>query len=314
MKTLDIVTVGHFAIDHIRPSGAKTFKKQLGGSVAYVSFAAKKLGANVGVISKVGADFPKDYVDVLKRSGVDLFGLRTVRDAITTSFALEYQNESRELTLKSCAPPMEAKDAQLGFYATTVHVCPIADEVSLEVVQKLSEKTGTLSLDPQGLLRKFDVQGRTSLKEWKMPKFLELVDVYKSSLLEITALTGMDDLKASMRQIEDFGVDIVIVTLGSKGTMLLFDKTFHRIRAILPRKTIDPTGAGDVFGGAFLAEYLRNKDPLWCACVASAAASFKLETSGPVLRCTEGEIYGRAERCFDKVFARGDAQQVIDSI
>lgn len=312
MKALNIVTVGHFSIDHVLLSGANAFKRVLGGSPAYVSFAARKLGARVGVISKVGADFPEAYVNMLKRSGVDLFGLKVMRDSTTTSFALEYSNESRRLSLKNCASPIHVEDVQLGFKARIIHVAPIANEVSSEVVEALRERADVLSLDPQGFLRQFDAKGRTSLKEWKAQRTLELVNVYKSSLPEIRAVAGKSGLKSAMKRIEDFGVKIVLVTLGSKGAALLFDTAFQRIPAIPPRRLIDPTGAGDVLAGAFLAEYLRRKDPVWCACVGSAAASFKVETCGPLLRCTKDAIYERAEGLFDKVYASGDAQRIID--
>ncbi|MFB3043670.1 MAG: PfkB family carbohydrate kinase, partial [Nitrososphaerales archaeon] len=41
----------------------------------------------------------------------------------------------------------------------------------------------------------------------------------------------------------------------------------------------DPTGAGDMFGGAFLIEYLRTEDPVLSAYLASAATSFAIGRS-----------------------------------
>jgi sugar/nucleoside kinase (ribokinase family) len=313
MKAFDIVTVGHFSIDHVLPPGANAFKRALGGSPAYVSFSAAKLGARVGVVSKVGTDFPETYVDMLEHSGVDLFGLKRERNSVTTSFMLEYSNESRRLSLKSRAPPIHTEDAQMEFEAKTIHIAPIAGEISSEVVDALREKTDVLSLDPQGFLRKFDAAGRTSLKKWEAKEVLERVDVYKSSLREIRTVTEKNGLKAAMKKLKDFGIKIVIVTLGAKGMVLLFDDTFHRIPVIPPQRLIDPTGAGDVFAGAFLAEHLHKKDPLWCTCVGSAAASFKVEEVGPVLRNTKEAIYARAKGLFEKVYARRDAQHIIDA-
>jgi len=313
MKAFDIVTGGHLSIDYIRPPRVNAFKKAIGGSPAYVSFAARKLGARVGVISKVGEDFPKAYVSMLKRSAVDLFGLEMVQNSRTTSFALEYYTESRRLSLKSRAPPITLEDVQLEFEAKAIHVAPIASEISSEVVDALRKKADVLSLDPQGFLRKFNAKGRTSPKKWNADEVLELVDVYKSSLPEIRAVAGKSNLKVMMKRVADYGLKIVIVTLGAKGAAFLFDKTFHHIPSIPPKRLIDPTGAGDVFAGAFLAEYARKKDPLWCACVGSAAASFKVETFGPVLKSTTKEIYERAKDLCEKVYACRDAQRIIDA-
>jgi sugar/nucleoside kinase (ribokinase family) len=63
---------------------------------------------------------------------------------------------------------------------------------------------------------------------------------------------------------------------------------------------LDPTGAGDVFIGAFLAEYIRTKDPVWCACVGSASASFVVEGIGPERFGERQETYERAKEIYEK--------------
>lgn len=310
MKTLDIVATGHLSIDHIRTPGTGVYREALGGSSAYVSFSARKLGAQAGVISEIGADFPDTCMKTLRQEGIDLFGLKEVKDAATTSFTLTYSNEKRKLTLKSRAPLIGLEDVALDFSSRIIHVAPIAGEISSEVVRTLRAKTDMLSLDPQGFLRQFDAEGRTRLKKWKADGVLEQVDVYKSSLREAEAVTGKRNAKTAMETLENIGIKTVIITLGEEGALLRFDKTSHRIPAFSPGKLVDPTGAGDVFAGAFLAECLHKKDLLWCACVGSAAASFKVETFGPVLGATKLAIYRRAEVLFEMVYAGRDAQRV----
>ncbi len=85
-----------------------------------------------------------------------------------------------------------------------------------------------------------------------------------------------------------------------KGAAILFDETFRRIPAIQPKELIDPTGAGDVFAGAFLAEYVNNNDPMWCACVGSAMSSFKVATVGPLFLAEKEAVYGLAEHLHDE--------------
>jgi len=296
MKTLDLVTVGHFAIDHIQSPHDDRPKQALGGSVTYVSLAARKLGAHVGVVSKVGDDFPNAYDELLSKNGVDLSGVGKVKNATTTCFVLEYEDVNRRLFLRSRAPPILFEDIALMPKAKTVHVAPIVDEISSEVVEELRKKADIVSLDPQGFVRKFDANGRVSLKKWKDKHILEQVDIYKSSLHEIRKVTGLRSLKASMKEIQNFGVRVVIVTLGKRGAVLLFDETLARIPAYKPQKSVDPTGAGDVFAGAFLAEYIKKKEPMWCACAGSAMASFKMETVGPSFGGNEREVYSRANR------------------
>jgi sugar/nucleoside kinase (ribokinase family) len=304
MRTFDVVTVGHFAIDHIIPSRWEDPKQTLGGPPAYVSLAARKLDANVAVISKVGEDFPEEYRELLVKNGVDLFGVKTLKSASTTSFALEYTDTKRRLKLKSCAPPIVSEDLPAGFKAKIIHIAPIADEIAPQVVAKLRNRAGILSLDPQGFLRKFDKEGRVGHRKWLDARVLGQVDIFKSSLEEIKTATGLRSIKDSIRMIQSFGVKIIIVTLGMKGAAVGFEESLWLIPAYRQRAFIDVTGAGDVLAGAFLAEFLKKREPVWCACLGSAMASFKVKTIGPALLVEKEAVYRRAKQLHEKCTQR----------
>jgi sugar/nucleoside kinase (ribokinase family) len=157
-----------------------------------------------------------------------------------------------------------------------------------------------LSLDPQGLLRSFDETGNVTSRSPVDKRLLSLINIYKSSFDEISALTGHSDLNSAIKAIHDFGVETVIVTLGVKGAALSVEKTLYSIPACSSRIFVDPTGAGDVFIGGFLTEYVRQKDSLWCACVGSAAASLVVEGIGPTFFGEKEEIYRRARSIYEK--------------
>jgi sugar/nucleoside kinase (ribokinase family) len=297
----DLVTVGHFAIDTIRSPSTAFSKQALGGPPTYVSVAAARLGAKVSVVSKVGEDFSNNYVEWLRNNKVDLSGFRRIKDASTTKFDINYQeNGKRKLQLKARAPPIFAEDLPKNLRAKAIHVAPIAGELSEETVAKLRKATSILSLDPQGFVRSFDARGNVSLRRWEGRQVLEQVDVFKSSLSEIESITGTGKLKAAMRRISEYGVKAVIVTRGREGSVLLFDGTFFSIQAYKSRRIVDPTGAGDAFSGAFLAEYVRRKDPLWCACVGAALASFIVEGIGAQRFGEKEETYERAREIYEK--------------
>jgi sugar/nucleoside kinase (ribokinase family) len=131
-------------------------------------------------------------------------------------------------------------------------------------------------------------------------RLLDLVDVYKSSLDEIKVLTGQKDLKSAIKSVHDHGVETVLITLGAKGAVLSVEKTVYNVPAYVSKRVVDPTGAGDVFIGGFLTEYVRAKDSLWCACVGSAAASLVVEGLGPTYFGEKEEIYQRAESIYGK--------------
>jgi sugar/nucleoside kinase (ribokinase family) len=81
--------------------------------------------------------------------------------------------------------------------------------------------------------------------------------------------------------------------------VLSVEKTLYSIPACNSVAVVDPTGAGDVFMGGFLTEYLHQKDSLWCACVGSAAASLVVEGIGPTFFGEKEEIYRRANSIYE---------------
>jgi sugar/nucleoside kinase (ribokinase family) len=298
----DVAVVGHFAIDTIRlPSRSSPFVV-LGGSVTYVSFVAKRLDAMVSVISKVGGDFPEAYMWWLREEGIDLSGVIKLKKERTTRFELKYSKDlsNRTLKLESKASPINLSNLPKSLQAKAVHIAPIAGEISYEVVEKLKGCAEVLSLDPQGLLRRFDKTGNVKFSSSVDKSLFSLINIYKSSLDEISALTGHSDLNSAIRAIHDFGVKTVIVTLGAKGAVLSVEKTLYNIPPCSSRVFVDPTGAGDAFIGGFLTEYIRQKDSLWCACVGSAAASLVIEGIGPTFFGEKEEIYQRARSVYEK--------------
>jgi len=298
----DIVSVGHFAIDSIYLPDRNTPFIVLGGSVAYASFAARRLDATVSVVSKVGGDFPKAYLWWLEQEGVNLSGIVKVETAQTTRFELKYSNNlsTRKLRLKSKAPPITVDDLPKSLKAKTIHVAPIAGEVTHELAKRLRSCAQWLSFDPQGLVRSFDEKGNVIRGSLTDKRVLELIDIYKSSLNEIKAVTDMSTQESAIKAVHDYGVETVIVTLGMKGAVLSVEENVYKIPAYKSKKVVDPTGAGDVFIGGFLAEYIRGENLLWCACVGSAAASFVVEAAGPTFFGEKAEIYRRARVLYEK--------------
>jgi sugar/nucleoside kinase (ribokinase family) len=143
-------------------------------------------------------------------------------------------------------------------------------------------------------MRNFDENGDVTLEQPMDKRILGLIDIFKSTPKEIQTLTGQSEVDSAIKTVHSHGVDIVIVTLGPEGAMVSVEGTVHRVPAYKPEKLVDPTGAGDAFIGAFLAEYGRGQDCAWCSHVGSAAASLVVEGIGPTSFGDKEEIYRRA--------------------
>jgi sugar/nucleoside kinase (ribokinase family) len=302
-KDFDVAVVGHFSMDSIKlPSNPKAYAV-LGGAVAFVSLAAERLGVKAAVISRVGGDFPDAYMQQLREAGVDTSGVvKGAATERTTSFELTYNDDlsSRALRLRQMGEPIQVSDLPKSLCAKIIHIAPIASEISFEVVKKLRSYCDCLSIDPQGMTRRFSKDGSVSCCSQMNKRILPMVNIYKSSLDEIQVLTGQKEVEAALEAVHALGPEIVIATMGDVGSVVLAEGKMYTVPACKPTRVVDPTGAGDVFIGAFLAEFTGRKEPFWCACVGSAAASFVVEDVGSRFFGSKGEIYRQAQAAYEK--------------
>jgi sugar/nucleoside kinase (ribokinase family) len=299
-----ICVVGSFSLDSIMVPGRDKAFHNLGGATTFTSFAVKTLGESIAVVSRVGGDFPEAYLWWLREEGIDISAVKRYVQESTTSFELCYSNNFSERLLKlTCkGAPLDFDDLPCDLSVKAIHVAPIADEINYEIMEHLKSCCDFLSFDPQGLLRRFDENGNVSLNlSQKMDKrVLDLVNVCKVSLDELFVLTGLSELDAAVKAVHDVGVETVVVTMGAKGSLLSVEGVCYSVPACKSSMVVDPTGAGDVFIGAFLVEYLRGEESLWCASMGSAAASMVVEGLGSTFFGDRQEILKRATFLYEK--------------
>jgi sugar/nucleoside kinase (ribokinase family) len=254
------------------------------------------------VISKIGRDFPEAYLWRLKKEGIDLSNVLKEEKSETTRFEVRYDEEfsHRSLRCGSRMSPIAAEEVTHLPSTLAIHIGPIAGEITNALIEKLRGCCQFMSLDPQGLVRRFDRVGNVSIGPLIDKRVLEHVDIFKSSFEEIQAITGLCELNQTIHAIHDYGVSTVIVTLGEKGAAVSIEGTMYNVPAFKPAKLVDPTGAGDVFIGSFLTEYVLGEDGLWCSCIGAAAASLVVEAVGPARFGGKEEIYRRAHFLYEK--------------
>ncbi|MCL1977040.1 MAG: PfkB family carbohydrate kinase [Candidatus Bathyarchaeota archaeon] len=302
VQSSSVCVVGSFSLDSIVVPGRDKPFHNLGGATTYTSFAVKILGESVSVVSRVGGDFPEAYLWWLHEEGIDVLAVKRYLQETTAHFELCYSRDFSERALKlTCKGyPISLGDIPGDLCAKAIHVAPIVDELSYGTMEHLKSCCDFLSFDPQGFLRSFDENGSVTPNLQVDKRVLSLVDVCKVSQDELFVLTGQSELKAAVRAVHDAGVETVIVTMGAKGSLLSIEGTPYTIPACKPNVLVDPTGAGDVFIGAFLTEYLKGKESLWCASIGSAAASMVIEGIGSTYFGEKQEILKRATVLYEK--------------
>ncbi len=289
---VDLTVIGHIAIDKIITHDA--MRTQIGGPPAYVALAAGVLGRGVDVITKVGGDVPDDFLIRLSDLEVDLQGM-VVEEAPTTRFTIDYRGVERSLMVESVCAEIGLEDVERVPEAAIV--APIVGEVSPATIAGIG--ADVIALDPQGYLREVLDDGSIRPKPWFNGEALRRVDVFKSSVRELELVTGERDPWNGLERILRHGVEVAVATKGGEGSLLAFGAG----RYVVPAHDavlVDPTGAGDAFLGCFFLEYLEGEEPLWCASMGSAAASFVVETTGAEIEASHEDVRERAEDVFNR--------------
>lgn len=123
---------------------------------------------------------------------------------------------------------------------------------------------------------------RRPLTDWR--RWCFMINSIQMSEVEAHGLTAerLDEPRL-VNQLMPLMVNALIVTRDERGITLVeqHNKKLERHEiAGVPTQAVDPTGCGDVFGAAFLAHYLKEKNYRTAALFANEAAAFKASFSG----------------------------------
>ncbi|MCD6248332.1 MAG: hypothetical protein J7J17_02665 [Hadesarchaea archaeon] len=293
-EILDAVVVGHVTIDvNSLPWGV--MGNMLGGAPTYAGLTLTTLGKRVGIVAKVGSDFPERFSFVYSKLGLDTEGIITGGEETTTFENIYDEKGNREQRCK-VLPSKISPDEVPEIYkdARSFYVSPIAGEVTLELLKSLKRKHNLVMLDPQGFFREIDGEGRIQNREPpNLEDLLKNVDIVKIGKEELETLAKAPE--NLLEELRDMGPRIAIATHGKDGCMVLSDEGLTKVKS-LGVAARDPTGAGDVFGAAFLSRYLDTHNAAESAKFASAAAGLKIEYRGPIGFPTEDEVLKAMER------------------
>jgi sugar/nucleoside kinase (ribokinase family) len=120
-----------------------------------------------------------------------------------------------------------------------------------------------------------------------------MLDFIKPNKFEAQVITGLQDSVESAKRLVEWGTETAIVTLGGSGSLVCDQRSCFHVPAF-KTTAVDPTGAGEFYAGAFLAELSRTGDVRSSCLYASAAASIMVESLRPGIPLTEGEVRRRA--------------------
>ena len=274
----DICCIGHITLDKIITPKQTIYMP--GGTSYYFSHGISHLNdwKNYKLVTSLA---PSEYssVDELTGKGLNVEIIPSKKTVyFENSYGINQNNRTQRVLAK--ADPFTVEKIQ-HIEAKIFHLGSLlSDDFSLDVIKYLSKK-GILSVDAQGYLREVRGENVYPIDWCEKKEALKYVHILKVNEHEAKVLTGLDDYQAAARQLAEWGVKEVLLTLGSEGSIIYAENSFYYIPAYRPKEVVDATGCGDTYMLGYL--YMRNKGVSYeeAGCFAAALSTVKLEKSGP---------------------------------
>lgn len=282
----DVVLAGHILNEKV-VFPDRVLYPVLGSPVAYCSVCLARLGADVGIVTKIGDDFPRQLLSVFQEVGVDTEGIRV--EGVSTRNELIYQADGRKiLRFLARAPSIEFPDFPERFLrAKIIYVCPMDHEVSLEAIRRLSLLGRTMAVDLGGFGGATSADHPLAKDGAELRDLCPYFDVVKGSIEDLGHILGASptDEEAVAEQLLGLGSRVVVVTLGARGAYVRTGERGTHYPPYLGRQAdvVDQTGAGDCFSAGFLFEYGRTQDACSAALYGNAVTSYVIERTGGVV-------------------------------
>ena len=283
----DILTLGELLMDMTQngtdENGNGMFTAFPGGAPANVAVAAARLGAETGLIGKVGNDaFGRILAETLKKEGVDISGLFTCNEQPTTmalvsvdengerEFAF-YRNPGADTQLTAdeaisaiAGSHIRGNEDLLGGQAKLPAILHIGSLSMTTMPAREACESAVHYAKDRGVLISYDPNYRAALWDSEeravemMKSLLPLADILKVSDEEMLLLTGTEDFEEGSRILSDQGPALVLVTLGAKGVFVRMGSYSGTVPGFSVR-VADTNGAGDTFFGAVLCQISKRE-------------------------------------------------------
>ena len=271
--------------DHLPKPGETilggTFFMNPGGKGANQAVAAARLGSNVTFISKIGND-------IFGRQAIQLFE----EEGINTSYIFSDPNNPSGVALitidnqaENCIVVASGANALLH-PKDIVKAMPAIEEASFVLMQL------EIPIDTVEFITELANRGKMRIILNPAPaptkalsdNLMRNLYIITPNRVEAEMLTGIkvndiDSAKLAAKALQEKGVEIVIITLGEQGALILDNNVFIEIPAEKVT-AVDTTAAGDVFNAALTVALSEGRYIVDAVKYANKAASIAVTRLG----------------------------------
>ncbi len=295
----EIITIGEILVEVMARDVGQTFLEPglwqapypSGAPAIFISQAAR-FGAGAGMVGCVGDDdFGLLNINRLKADGVDVTAIAVSKTLPTGCAFVTYRADGGRSFIyhipNAAAGQISPDQIRDDWLADCKYLHVMGSSFSIPGVYESVEKCsriikkhgGKISFDPN--IRPELLERDATMRE-RIGKIYAGTDLLLPGLDELPLLTGESDLDRSLAKIfAETSVERVVVKMASKGCLYADRSERFAIEPFAVRE-VDPTGAGDCFGGALVAGFVKGLPVREAVTLAAAAGALAVERKGPM--------------------------------
>ena len=285
-----ILILGSIGLDTIQTKYGKK-ENLLGGSATYATIAAGIHGSVIP-LGIVGDDFPKEGYDIFSKYSININNIETKTGSTFRWGGKYHDNGDDRDTLftelgvfENFDPVISESDSNVSY----LFLANIHPALQMSVLKQCT-KNPTVITDTMNLWIDTTSDELTSL--------INKTNILLINESEIIELTKSADIKTAAHKVLSMGPEKIIIKLGSKGAKCFSNSNEEISIGVYPvSKVVDPTGAGDVFGGGFVSGIADGLSVYDSMRKGTALASFCIEDFGVkrLLNVTPDELEYRVQ-------------------
>jgi fructokinase len=244
---------------------------QLGGAVSNFAVMAARLGNNGAIATRIGTDpLGREAMALLKNTPVDTAYIQEDFSRVTGTVTVTLEEGQPQYTIH--------EPVAWDFLEFTPHWLALAEQADAVCFGTLAQRSPASRRTVESFLhetrpecvRIFDANLRAPFFSPEIvERSLELATIFKlnaDEMPQVLSLLGFPDvvgttpeflLNGARQIIDQFPVQLVAITLGSHGSLLITRNEVDRHPGY-PTNVVDTVGAGDAFAAAITHYYLRG--------------------------------------------------------
>lgn len=274
MDQIEFLSVGQVSLDSIRDSTG-SYGPFAGGGALYPAVVASQLGMRVAVYGTVGSDFPIETLNELRDLGLNTDGIKLIHGE-TARLLLNYADTGNETV--SISPgvgyllsPRDVSEKYTG--SRVIHVATVQPPFVPGFLE-WAASTGDVLIS---FAPKSDLSGQD-------PDLIRACFANTDALFfneaELSLYSHAETVEDKAFQLLNDGPDLVVVTLGARGSMIFTSKEVIEVEPHPVTEIRNLCGAGDAYLAGFWFAHLRGCALSKCGAFASIIATCVMRNYG----------------------------------